>query len=78
MPDEVEIFRNGIRRFRTGGLAVAVLPLVLGITLLLIGDRAIAVQMIILSVILLFLVLWAINCAEDVVSKLQARRSGRP
>jgi hypothetical protein len=77
MSDDLDIFRNGIGRFRTGGVAVAVLPLVLGITLLLIGDREIAVQMIILSVVLLFLILWAIHCAEDVVGKLQAGRRDR-
>jgi hypothetical protein len=77
MSDNLDIFRNGIRRFRSGGVAVAILPLVLGITLLLTGSHEIAVQMIILSVVLLFLILWAIHCAEDVVSNLQAGRTDR-
>jgi type IV secretory pathway VirB2 component (pilin) len=74
MSDDLDIFRFGIRRFRYGGIAVAALPLVLGVALML-GDRPYgAWQMILISLILLFLVFWATHCAEDVVSKLQAGR----
>ena len=75
MSDDLDIFRNGIRRFRTGGIAVAALPLVLGLALAMAGSRESALMMIIVSLILLFLVFWATHCAEDVVIKLQA---GRP
>ena len=77
MSDDLEIFRHGIRRFRTGGIAVAVLPLVLGVALMLAGVREDAWQMIIISLILLFLVFWATHCAEDVVANLQAGRQDR-
>jgi hypothetical protein len=77
MSDDLDIFRNGIRRFRTGGIAVAALPLVLGLALTLAG-RETALMMIIISLILLFLVFWATHCAEDVVNRLQAGRQGRP
>jgi hypothetical protein len=78
MSDDLDIFRHGIRRFRYGGVAVAVLPLVLGISLMLSGGRDVAMQLIIVSVIVLFLVLWATLCAEEVVAKLQAARQGQP
>lgn len=74
MSDELDIFRNGIRRFRSGGIAVGALPLVLGLALLLEGGGERALVMIIVSLILLFLVFWATHCAEEVVSKLQAAR----
>ena len=74
MSDDLEIFRNGIRRFRTGGIAVGALPLVLGLALLLGGGGERAMVMIVVSLILLFLVFWATHCAEEVVSKLQAER----
>jgi hypothetical protein len=77
MTDDLEIFRNGIRRFRSGGIAVAALPLVLGLALLLGESRDRAMVMIIVSLILLFLVFWATHCAEDVVNKLQADRPDR-
>ena len=73
MADELDIFRNGIRRFRIGGIAVAALPLVLGLALAL-AERESALMMIIISLILLFLVFWATHCAEDVVIRLQAAR----
>ena len=76
MSDDLDIFRNGIRRFRTGGIAVAALPLILGLAITLTGARESAWQMIIISLILLFLVFWATLCAEEVVSKLQSGRSG--
>ena len=74
MSDDLEIFRTGIRRFRTGGIAVAALPLVLGLAITLTGARESAWQMIIVSLILFFLVFWATHCAEEVVSNLQAGR----
>jgi nitrate/nitrite transporter NarK len=77
MSDDLDIFRNGIRRFRTGGIAVATLPLVLGLALALAGSRESALMMIIVSLILLFLVFWSTHCAEDVVNKLQAERPDR-
>jgi hypothetical protein len=77
MSDDLDIFRHGIRRFRIGGIAVAALPLVLGLALTLAG-RETALMMIIISLILLFLVFWATHCAEDVVNRLQAGGQGRP
>jgi hypothetical protein len=75
MSDDLDIFRNGIRRFRIGGIAVAALPMVLGAGLTLAEGQDGAWQMIVISLILLFLVFWATHCAEDVVSRLQAGRS---
>ncbi len=77
MPDDRDIFHNGLGRFRTGGIAIAVLPLLLGVGLLIAGSTIPAVMMIIVSVLLLFLVLWATYCAEDVFTKLQAARHDR-
>lgn len=77
MSDDLDIFRNGIRRFRSGGIAVAILPLILGLALMLGGGEERAWVMIIVSLILLFLIFWATHCAEDVVSKLQAERPDR-
>ena len=78
MSDDLDICRNGIRRFRTGGIAVATLPLVLGVALMLGGGEERAWVMIVVSLILLFLVFWATHCAEDVVNKMQAARPDRP
>lgn len=77
MSDDLDIFRHGIRRFRTGGIAVAALPLVLGFALLLSGSRQ-TWEMMIVSLVLLFLVFWATHCAEEVVGKLASARGGRP
>jgi len=77
MTDDRDIFQKGLGRFRTGGIAIAVLPLLLGVGLLLAGNAIPAVMMIILSVLLLFLVLWATYCAEDLFAKLQAARQDR-
>jgi hypothetical protein len=77
MSDDLDIFRNGIRRFRIGGIAVAVLPLILGVGLMVAEGQGGAWQMIIISLILLFLVFWATLCAEEVVAKLQSGRSDR-
>ena len=77
MSDDIEIIRAGIRRFRTGGIAVAALPLVLGFALILGSSRERGLEMIVSALILLFLVFWLINCAEDVVNKLQAARRDR-
>jgi len=77
MSDDLGALRNGIHRFRSGAIAIAALPLVLGVALLLSGDRMQAAQMIILSLIVLFLVLWATHCAEDTIGKLQAARRTR-
>jgi hypothetical protein len=77
MSDDLDIFRHGIRHFRTGGIAVAVLPLILGVALLLAGDRDTALQLIILSLIVFFLIFWTTHCAEDVVARLKASRQDR-
>jgi hypothetical protein len=74
MRDDLGTFRNGIYRFRSGGIAIAALPLVLGIALLLAGERMPALLMIAVSVILMFLILWATHCMEDAVGKLKAER----
>ena len=75
MSDDLTNFRNGIQRFRTGGIAIAALPLVLGVALLLSGDRIPALEMLVVSVVLFFLVLWATHCMEDAITKLQANNS---
>jgi hypothetical protein len=75
MSDNLEILRNGIQRFRSGGIAIAALPLVLGVALLLGGERVSALEMLIVSIILFLLVLWTTHCVEEVVEKLEA---GRP
>jgi hypothetical protein len=77
MSDDLGTFRNGLQRFRSGAIAIAALPLVLGVALLLSDERMQAAQMIILSLIILFLVLWATHCAEDTIEKLQAGRQNR-
>lgn len=77
MPDDLDILRQGIQRFRTGGIAVAALPMVLGVALLLAGERVPALEMIIVSLILLFLVFWATHCGEEVVTKMLATRQAR-
>lgn len=77
MSEEIGIFRSGIQRFRTGGIAIAALPLLLGVVLLLSGDQDPALEMILFSIILFFLVLWATHCANEVVEKLKAGREGR-
>lgn len=74
MSDEVGTFRDGIQRFRSGGIAIAVLPLLLGVALLLAGEHVPALEMLIVSIIVFLLVLWATHCAEEVVAKLQADR----
>ena len=75
MSDDLTNFRNGIQRFRTGGIAIAALPLVLGVALLLSGDRIPALEMLVVSVVLFFLVLWATHCMEDAITKLQANHN---
>jgi hypothetical protein len=77
MSDDLVTARSGIHRFRTGGIAIAALPLLLGVALLLAGERIPAAEMIVLSVIVLFLVLWATHCTEEVVARLQAGRQSR-
>jgi hypothetical protein len=77
MSDDLTAFRNGIQRFRTGGLAIAALPLVLGVALLLSGSRIPALEMLVVSVVLFFLVLWATHCAVEAVDGLEAGRRDR-
>jgi hypothetical protein len=77
MSDDFATFRNGIQRFRTGGIAIAALPLVLGVALLLAGDRVSALEMLVVSVVLFFLVLWATHCATEAVGRLEAGRQGQ-
>ena len=77
MSDDLTTFRNGIQRFRTGGLAIGALPLVLGVALLLAGDRVSALEMLVVSVVLFFLILWATHCANEAVARLEAGRQGR-
>lgn len=77
MSDDLTNFRNGIQRFRTGGIAIAALPLVLGVALLLSGNRIPALEMLVVSVVLFFLILWATHCMEDAITKLQASQSGQ-
>ncbi len=77
MSDDRGAFGKGIQRFRTGGLAIGVLPLVLGFALLLAGERVPALEMLVVTVILIFLVLWAARCAEEVVENLLAGRQDR-
>ena len=74
MSDDLDIFRNGIRRFRIGGIAVAFLPLVIGFALLLADDLDHALPLIFISLILLFLIFWATHCAEEVVANLKTGR----
>jgi|AraplaMF_Col_mMF_1032025.scaffolds.fasta_scaffold00012_256 hypothetical protein len=74
MSDDIGTFRNGIQRFRTGGIAIAALPLVLGVALLLSGDRVSALEMLVVSVVLFFLILWATHCATETVERLEAGR----
>ncbi|GAB2178831.1 hypothetical protein [Dongia sp. agr-C8] len=74
MADDLGTFRSGIQRFRSGGIAIAALPLVLGVALLLAGERVPALEMLAVSVILIFLILWATHCMEDAIGKLQAGR----
>ena len=75
MSDDIGILRSGIERFRSGGIAIAVLPLLLGVALLIGGEHVSALEMLIVSIILFLLVLWATHCAEEVVAKLEAGRS---
>jgi hypothetical protein len=77
MSDDLGAFRKGIQRFRSGGIAIAALPLVLGVALLLSGDHIPALEMLVVSVVLFFLVLWATHCAEDVVTGLEAGHPDR-
>ena len=74
MSDDIEIVREGIRRFRTGGIAIGCLPLVLGLALLLSDHLDTALSMIAVSIFVLFLILWTTHCAEDIVAKLQSSR----
>jgi hypothetical protein len=77
MSDDLGTFRTGIQRFRSGGIAIAALPLVLGVALLLSGDHIPALEMLVVSVVLFFLIFWATHCADDVVGGLEAgRRDG--
>ena len=78
MPDDIDILRSGVQRFRSGGIAIGALPLVLGVVLLLTGQQDPGVEMIIISVLVFFLVFWAAHCAEEAVNKLQAGRGDRP
>jgi hypothetical protein len=77
MSDDLATFRNGIQRFRTGGMAIAALPLMLGVALLLAGDRVPALEMLVVSVVLFFLILWATHCLEDAITTLQANNSNQ-
>jgi hypothetical protein len=77
MSDDFTTFRSGIQRFRTGGMAIAALPLVLGVALLLAGDRVPALEMLVVSVVLFFLILWATHCANEAVGRLESDRQGR-
>jgi nitrate/nitrite transporter NarK len=77
MSDDISVIRGGIKRFRTGGIVITVLPLVLGVALLLAKERVPALVMLMVAVILLFLILWATHCAEEIVGKLEAERQGR-
>jgi hypothetical protein len=77
MSDDLATFRNGIQRFRTGGIAIAALPMVLGVALLLAGDRVPALEMLVVSVVLFFLILWATHCLEDAITTLQANNSNQ-
>jgi hypothetical protein len=77
MADDFDTFRAGIQRFRTGGIAIAALPLVLGVALLLAGDRVSALEMLVVSVVLFFLIFWATHCATEAVGQLEGRRQGR-
>ena len=77
MSDDLGNYRNGIQRFRSGGIAIAALPLVLGFALLLAGEHVPALEMLVVSVILIFLILWAGHCAEEAIGKLEAGRQSR-
>ncbi len=75
MADDLDIYRDGIRRFRSGGIAVARTatgPRLGACTLRQPGDR---LMMIIISLILLFLVFWATHCAEG---RRQQAAAARP
>ncbi|WP_395022591.1 hypothetical protein [Dongia sp.] len=71
MSDDLGILRGAISRFRTGGIAIAALPLVLGFALLLAGERVPALVAIMVAVILLFLILWATHCVEEAIGKMR-------
>jgi hypothetical protein len=75
MSDDFGDLRVGVQRFRTGGIAIAALPLVLSFALLLAGERVPALEMLVVCVILIFLVLWTTHCMEDAILKLQARKT---
>ena len=77
MADDLGILRKSIQRFRSGGIAIAALPLLLGVALLLGGERVPALEMLVVSVILILLILWVTHCAEETVVELEAgRRTG--
>jgi hypothetical protein len=76
MSDDLGAYHSAIQRFRSGGIAIAALPLVLGVALLLAGERVPALVAIMVAVIALFLILWATHCAEEVLG-LQSQRPGK-
>jgi hypothetical protein len=47
------------------------------VALLLAGDKVSALEMLVVSVVLFFLILWATHCANEAVGRLESDRQGR-